>query len=277
MKVLQLTKAVNHGWKFVMLLTFLWLCITGCQDRDAAADTMPPPEGMVLIQGDGEDNDGFYMDATEVTTAAFSAFVEATDYKTEAEDFGWSGVFSKDSLGWLPVDGATWRFPLGPDSAAALPQHPVTQLSMRDVEAYAAWAGKRLPTEAEWIWAASQGGKYPEYPWGKEMVPDTDNYPGNWWQGPFPYEDGILDGFPGIAPVKSFPPAANGLYDISGNVWEWTSSKKPATGEYVIKGGSFLCSTSYCTGFNFQQRQYTPADSGLNHLGFRCVKDRLNR
>ena len=105
------------------------------------------------------------------------------------------------------------------------------------------------------------------------MVPDPDNYPGNWWQGPFPYEDGILDGFPGIAPVKSFPPAANGLYDISGNVWEWTSSQKPASGEYVIKGGSFLCSTSYCTGFNFQQRQYTPADSGLNHLGFRCVKD----
>jgi sulfatase modifying factor 1 len=227
---------------------------------------------MVLIRGNDGDIEDFYMDATEVTTAAFKTFVDATNYKTEAEDFGWSGVFSKDSLGWLPIDEATWRFPLGPDSAAAQPEHPVTQLSMRDVMAYTEWAGKQLPSEAEWIWAASQSGQFPEFPWGKEMLPDPKNYPGNWWQGPFPYDDGVLDGFPGIAPVKSFPPAANGLYDISGNVWEWTTSKKRATEEFVIKGGSFLCSTSYCTGFNFQQRQFTPADSGLNHLGFRCVK-----
>lgn len=270
----QLLKIGKTSWTFVFSFVLLCLCLSGCQAPNDDMIATSIPEGMVMIQGNGDEVGDFYMDATEVTTADFKAFVDATNYKTEAEDFGWSGVFSKDSLGWMPVDEATWRFPLGPDSVAALPEHPVTQLSMRDVKAYAEWAGKRLPTEAEWIWAASQGGRFPEFPWGKEMVPDSDNYPGNWWQGPFPYEDGVLDGFPGIAPVKSFPPAANGLYDISGNVWEWTSSKKSTTGEYVIKGGSFLCSTSYCTGFNFQQRQFTPADSGLNHLGFRCVKDR---
>jgi len=273
MKDFHLSDLGRNKWAFIIQIALVCLGLSGCQGPGEKMALAPAPMGMVTIDGNGDDLQDLYMDATEVTTAEFKAFVDATNYKTEAEDFGWSGVFSKDSLGWLPVDDATWRFPLGPDSAAARPEHPVTQLSMRDVQAYAEWAGKRLPTEAEWIWAASQGGLFPEFPWGKEMVPDPQSYPGNWWQGPFPYEDGVLDGFPGIAPVKSFPPAANGLYDISGNVWEWTTSKKNATGEYVIKGGSFLCSTSYCTGFNFQQRQFTPADSGLNHLGFRCVKD----
>jgi len=240
-----------------------------------AGEAGPPevlPEGMVWIEG-SEELPSFFMDATEVTTAQFRIFVTETAYKTEAEDFGWSGVFNYDSLGWLPVDGANWEYPLGPDSAAATPDLPVTQLSLRDVKAYANWAGKSLPTEEQWMWAASQSGQNREYPWGKEMVPNG-KYPGNWWQGPFPYEDGVLDGFPGIAPVKSFPAAANGLFDISGNVWEWTLSTDARTRQSVIKGGSFLCSTSYCTGFNLRQRQLTPADSGLNHLGFRCLRER---
>ena len=258
----------------------LWLCVlvgaaagamTACGGGGANRPPADIPEGMVWISGNGAERPGFLMDATELTTAAFGAFVEATGYVTEAEDFGWSGVFNTDSLGWIPVDGATWRYPLGPDSSAAAANHPVTQLSLRDATAYADWAGKRLPTEEEWIWAASQGGRYPNFPWGTEMVPGG-KYPGNWWQGPFPYEDQVLDGYPGIAPVKSFPPAANGLYDISGNVWEWTATTRPSTRESVIKGGSFLCSTSYCTGFDFRQRQFTPADSGLNHLGVRLVK-----
>lgn len=230
------------------------------------------PPGMVWIRGDGDAQPAFFMDATEVTTASFADFVAATDYVTEAEEFGWSGVFYPDSLAWLPVDSATWRYPKGPGATAAAPTGPVTQISLRDAQAYAAWAGKRLPTEAEWHWAASQSGKETKFPWGDEMTVDGE-FPGNWWQGPFPYQDEVLDGFPGIAPVGSFPPAPNGLYDISGNVWEWTTSQRSAGGEYVIRGGSFLCSTSYCTGFNLRQRQYTPADSGLNHLGFRCLKD----
>lgn len=260
-----------RGWILVLYLGAVAGAITACEGAVAELPPQDIPAGMVWIAGDGDQQAGFLMDANEVTTADFAKFVEATEYVTEAEDFGWSGVFNKDSLGWMPVTDATWRFPLGPDSAAAIPNHPVTQLSLRDVNAYAEWAEKRLPTEAEWVWAASQSGQNPNFPWGREMVPDG-KFLGNWWQGPFPYEDSVLDGFPGIAPVKSFPPAANGLYDVSGNVWEWTATKQ-ADGQSVIKGGSFLCSTSYCTGFDFKQRQLTPADSGLNHLGFRLLKD----
>ncbi len=242
--------------------------MTACE----AEGPQPPadiPEGMVWIEGTDQ-HPAFLMDATEVTTAAFAAFVEETGYVSEAEEFGWSGVFNTDSLAWLPIDSANWQYPLGPDSLAARPNHPVTQVSLRDAKAYAKWTGKSLPTEEEWMWAASQSGQFTDFPWGEEMVPNG-KYPGNWWQGPFPYEDNVLDGFPGIAPIKSYPPAENGLYDISGNVWEWTATTKAQTKESVIKGGSFLCSTSYCTGFNFRQNQYTPADSGLNHLGFRLI------
>lgn len=224
-------------------------------------------EGMVWIDNP---QGGYWMDQTEVTTAQFQQFIAATGYQTEADSFGWSGVFSTTDLDWLPVTGANWEYPLGPDNPAASPDEPVTQVSLRDALAYAEWAGKRLPTEAEWMFAAGQGDIQREYPWGEEIAPSGE-YLGNWWQGPFPYKDEVLDGFVGIAPVKSFPPTQNGLYDVSGNVWEWTASMRPETGERIIKGGSFLCSTSYCTGFNLQQRQYTAPDSGLNHLGFRCI------
>jgi len=247
--------------------------VAGAMSGCGAGEEAPPedaPSGMVWISGT-DNTPGFFMDETELTVADFTAFVDSTDYVTEAEDFGWSGVFNYDSLGWLPIDGATWQYPLGPDSSAAQPNHPVTQLSLRDVNAYAKWAGKRLPTEAEWLHAASQSGRFKDFPWGEDMIPSGQPFPGNWWQGPFPFEDAVLDGFPGVAPVKSFPPAPNGLYDISGNVWEWTTSRAP-DGQYIIKGGSFLCSTSYCTGFNLNTDQYTPADSGLNHLGARFVK-----
>ena len=235
----------------------------------APAPPPPAPEGMVFISGTG-DQPAFYMDATEVTVAEFTEFVAATGYVTEAEDFGWSGVFMQDSLGWVPVDSTDWRYPRGPAAAAARPDEPVTQVSYRDATAYADWAGKRLPTREEWVYAAAQGEPGRPFPWGRELRPDGQ-FLGNWWQGPFPYEDLVMDKFPGVAPVRSFPPAPNGLYDVSGNVWEWTSTRDPRTGQYVIKGGSFLCSTSYCTGFDLRQEQLTPADSGLNHLGFRCL------
>lgn len=246
--------------------------MVGCKGNGEPVSTSPPqpaPPGMVHVAGTGT-QPGFFMDATEVTTAAFAAFVDSTGYVTEAEEFGWSGVFNADGLAWLPVTGANFRYPLGPDSAAAAPDHPVTQVSLRDARAYLTHVGKRLPTEVEWTFAASQSGRNVAHPWGEEMLPGG-TYLGNWWQGPFPYEDAVADGFPGIAPVRSFPPAANGLYDVAGNVWEWTATQD-ASGQSVIKGGSFLCSTSYCTGFDLRQRQLTPADSGLNHLGFRGVR-----
>ena len=256
---------------------FLFAAAAGAWSGCTAGEEPPrnTPPGMVWIAAVG-DQPGFFMDATEVTVAAFAAFVDSTGYVTEAEDFGWSGVFNADSLGWLPVDGAYWRYPQGPDSAAARPDHPVTQLSLRDVRAYADFAGKRIPTAAEWTFAATQSGQPQDYPWGTEMLPPGP-FPGNWWQGPFPYQDAVADGFPGVAPVRSFPPAPNGLYDVAGNVWEWTSTVNPTDGQYLIKGGSFLCSTSYCTGFNLRTNQWTPADSGLNHLGMRLVREGKNK
>ena len=252
------------------VLSLLVLFVCNCQDT-AQPGTLPrssaPDSSMVWIpEGEG----GFWMDATEVTTQDFRRFVEATDYRTEADSFGWSGVFNLEEQAWMPVTGANWEFPRGPQHAPAQPDEPVTQVSYRDARSYADWAGKRLPTEAEWTLAATQSGRTRDYPWGEDMLPEGKCL-GNWWQGPFPYQNLGVDGYPGIAPVKSFPAASNGLFDISGNVWEWTATQRTATGEYVIKGGSFLCATNYCTGFNLQQKQYTAADSGLNHLGFRCV------
>ncbi len=251
-------------YRILLFLGALAGATLGC----GAPESAPAPGGMVWIPE--TTGGGFWMDATEVTTAEFSAFIDATGYTTEADSFGWSGVFSTVEQAWLPVTGANWRYPQGPAGAAAAPDQPVTQVSLRDAQAYARWAGKRLPTEAEWMQAATQSGRYQNYPWGEDMLPDG-TYRGNWWQGPFPYTDEVRDGFPGVAAVKQFPPADNGLYDMAGNVWEWTATERAATGENVIKGGSFLCSTSYCTGFNLQQKQYTAKDSGLNHLGFRCI------
>ena len=256
--------------RLTLLLSLVVFSLTRCEVEHTVEEpsaTAAPDSSMVWIPGEVG---GFWIDATEVTTADFRRFVEATDYQTEADSFGWSGVFNLEEQTWVPVNGANWEYPQGPDQPAARPDDPVTQVSLRDARTFAAWAGKRLPTAAEWTRAATQNGRNREFPWGEEMLPDGE-YLGNWWQGPFPYENLGADGYPGIAPVKSFPPAENGLYDISGNVWEWTVSQRPATGEFVIKGGSFLCATNYCTGFNLQQQQFTAADSGLNHLGFRCV------
>ena len=253
-----------------LLLALLPFWMFSCGEAgspEAPTRRVAPDSSMVWVpQGDA----GFWMDATEVTTADFRRFVEATNYRTEADSFGWSGVFDLEEQAWMPVNGANWEFPRGPNQEPAQSDDPVTQVSLRDARSYAAWAGKRLPTEAEWTLAATQNGTHRDFPWGEEMLPEGE-YLGNWWQGPFPYSNLSADGFDGIAPVKSFPPASNGLFDISGNVWEWTTTIRPATGEYVIKGGSFLCATNYCTGFNLQQKQFTAADSGLNHLGFRCV------
>ncbi|MEZ4994435.1 MAG: SUMF1/EgtB/PvdO family nonheme iron enzyme [Saprospiraceae bacterium] len=248
-------------------------------------DSTEPVEGMVWIagghlerEGRAADLAGFYIDSTEVTVAMFREFIEATGFKTEAEAFGWSGVFNTKTQTWDPVNDATWEYPQGPDKAKAKANEPVTQVSWNDATAYAKWAGKRLPTETEWIWAASQRGTQPYLNWGDELIPDG-KYMGNWWQGIFPYKDTGDDGFLGIAPVKSFPPDPNGLYDVGGNVWEWTNDLRypqdqaNPNPEMVIKGGSFLCAENYCAGYELDSHQFTPKDSGLNHLGFRCVKN----
>lgn len=229
----------------------------------------------------------FWMDITEVTVEDFGRFVQATAYKTESEKLGWSGVFDLDKGEWTRSDGASWRHPEGPSTSASL-REPVVHVSHADALAYAKWADKRLPTEAEWEFAARGGLKEQRYPWGNELRPGGKPV-ANWWQGHFPEENTGEDGFPRRAPVASFEPNGYGLHDMAGNVWEWcadwfdedyyrgsprTNPKGAALGEErVIRGGAWLCSINYCQGYRAAARGKTPPDSGLNNTGFRCARD----
>jgi sulfatase modifying factor 1 len=229
----------------------------------------------------------FWADAHEVTVAQFTEFVKATGYETESERAGWSGVFNMRTGRWEKTDGADWRHPEGPSSSAPV-YEPVTQITWNDANAYAKWADKRLPTEAEFEYAARGGLAGKEYAWGDELNPQG-HYLANWWQGVFPSRDLGEDGFTGRAPVGSFPPNGYGLYDLTGNVWEWCEDwfaegyysasprlnpRGPRAGEdRVIRGGSWLCSDNYCAGYRVAARNHTAPDTGLNNLGFRCVRD----
>lgn len=229
----------------------------------------------------------FLMDETEVTVAEFARFVEETNYQTEAERFGWSGVFDFKTGEWQKVDGANWRHPEGKGSTAN-PNEPVCQVSWNDAVEYAKWANKRLPTEAEFEFAARGGLIGKKYAWGNDLRPNGKPV-ANWWQGRFPDKNTVEDGFLSRAPVKSFAPNGYGLYDITGNVWEWTADwfdesyykkspknnpKGPDLGiEKSIRGGSFLCAENHCSNYRVAGRSHAAPDSGLNNLGFRCVKD----
>jgi formylglycine-generating enzyme required for sulfatase activity len=230
----------------------------------------------------------FWMDEHEVTVAQFAEFVKATRFKTESEKAGWSGVFDVRAGEWKVVYGADWQHPEGPSSSAS-PREPVTQVSWNDAAAYAKWAHKRLPTEAEFEYAARGGLEGETYSWGNELRPGG-KYLANWWQGVFPARNDGEDEFIGRAAVGSFPTNGYGLYDITGNVWEWCADRfdekyylksprdnprGPATGEHrVIRGGSWLCSDNYCTGYRVAARNHTAPDTGLNNLGFRCARDK---
>jgi formylglycine-generating enzyme required for sulfatase activity len=229
----------------------------------------------------------FWIDVTEVTASAFERFVQATNYRTEAERIGWAGVFSIEQAGWITCKGASWRNP-NCDGKPPRPDEPVTHVSWNDAQAYARWAGKRLPTEAEWEYAARGGLEQSRYVWGSQLRVGGKPV-ANWWQGTFPVVNTAEDGYPGLAPVKRFPPNGFGLYDMTGNVWEWTADwyapdyfnnspydnpTGPARGkERVIRGGSWLCSENFCSNYRSAARLSTPPDSSLNHLGFRCVRD----
>jgi len=270
--------------------------------------------------------DGFFMDKTDVTNAQFAAFVKATGYvtiaerKPRAEDFpgappenlvAGSVVFSPPDhpvdlknyfQWWNYVPGANWRHPLGPTSdIKGKDDYPVVQIAYPDAEAYAKWAGKRLPTEAEWEFAARGGLAGQPFVWGRSFRPDG-KWMANTHQGHFPNQDTGDDGYVGIAPVAKYPPNGYGLYDMAGNVWQWTSDwyrpnyyqQLAATGlvvrnpqgpdssfdpaepnqpKKVHRGGSFLCTDQYCSRYIVGTRGKGEVSTGTNHLGFRCVKD----
>lgn len=285
---------------------------TGIRRTEAPAVAIDIPGGTAMvgtrdpqIPDDGESPvrsvslRPFRIGATTVTNAEFRAFVDATGYVTEAERFGWSFVFWKqvpDSVGptqavaevnwWRRVDGACWFAPNGPGTEnACLPDHPVVHASWNDANSYADWAGGRLPTEAEWEHAARAGQGDVRFPWGDAEPNDTDFTPCNIWQGSFPRVNTATDGFLTTAPARSFEPNPWGLYNMAGNVWEWTSESyrvrslkrsvkqrlSHMKGYKLSKGGSFLCHRSYCYRYRIAARSGTSPDSSTTHHGFRVV------
>lgn len=245
---------------------------------------------------------GFRMSETAITNAQFAQFVDETGYITEAEQFGWSFVFWSQvpqELGptegvldvewWRRVDGATWRDAHGPgtDIATARPDHPVVHVSWADAKAYARWVGGRLPSETEWEHAARAGQGDVRFPWGDLEPDDTGTLPCNIWQGQFPRHNTGADGYETTAPARSFEPNGYGLYNMVGNVWEWTSEpfrtrsqRKDAKhlqaqmkGYKLMKGGSYLCHKSYCYRYRIAARTGNSPDSATTHMGFRVVWD----
>lgn len=249
--------------------------------------------------------DPFYIDRFPVTNEMFDEFVRATGYQTEAQRFGWSFVFqghlapeqrvraASDSVWgaewWYKIHGADWQHPEGPDSGLdGRENYPVVHVSWNDADAFAAWAGKRLPTEAEWEYAARAGLEQKLYPWGDELTPGGKHLC-NIWQGEFPGHDTAEDGYAGLAPVDAFPPNAFDLYTITGNAWEWcsdwfhpsfhvlatrTNPAGPPQGQSkVIKGGSYLCHRSYCNRYRVAARSSNTPDSSTTNMSFRCVRD----
>lgn len=229
----------------------------------------------------------FLMDAHEVTVADFRKFMLATHYKTEAEAFGDAGLLKEDTKQWILAKGASWEYPYGIDKPKAADNFPVTQVSWNDAKAYAKWAGKRLPYEIEWEHAARNGtNSRLIYPFGNEIIANG-TYLANTWNGTFPEFDKTLDGFHYAAPVGSFARSPLGLYDLSGNVWEWCEdwrtdyqeiidnkvNTQAGKKEKVQRGGSFLCEPSWCHGYRVSGRSFTSPETSLMHVGFRCVKD----
>jgi sulfatase modifying factor 1 len=281
------------------------------------AQMIPLPGGTFLMGTDNPDGfpkDGegpirpielspFLIDPHPVTNTRFRAFVEATGYRTDAERYGWSFVFwahipksrfhqlVTDTVAaapwWCQVPGSSWHSPEGPGSSISTrADHPVVHVSWNDTNAFCQWSGQRLPTEAEWEYAARGGLEQKLYPWGDKLRPGGEHRC-NIWQGEFPREDTGDDGFRGTCPVEAFPPNGFGLYSVTGNAWEWcadwfspefhrtgphTNPTGPPDGqEKVMKGGSFLCHKSYCNRYRVAARTSNSPDSSTSNIGFRCA------
>ena len=296
-----------------------------CVDAMKFETTREDVEGMVLLsggeflmgsdEGEGYPGDGegpvrsvlvnpFYMDVCAVTNRQFSRFVRETGYRTEAERFGGSFVFAHfvseetaerveqvvaQTPWWWLVERADWAHPDGPDSiTSGRENHPVVHVSWNDALNYSQWAGKRLPTEAEWEYAARGGLIKKRYAWGDELRPDGKHMC-NIWQGKFPEVNHASDGYSGTAPVDAFEPNGYGLFNVCGNVWEWCADwfhptfhmqrhqvnpRGPNQGvTKVTRGGSYLCHKSYCNRYRVAARSSNTPESSTGNIGFRCAKD----
>ena len=227
----------------------------------------------------------FLLDKDLVTVTKFEEFVKATHYVTEAEKFGNAAVFDGEKQSWDLVDGADYHYPAGKSKPKAEPNHPVTQVSWNDATAYAAWKGKRLPTQWEWEHAAKNGeNSRKQYSWGTDLVVDG-KYKANTWQGSFPFHNTVEDGYALTSPVGVFGANKLGLTDMGGNVWQWCQDSIEPTGgdaeldpatRRVMRGGSFLCDPQVCHGFQVTGRSSSTPESSLMHTGFRCAKDYSN-
>jgi len=255
-----------------------------------------PPRGRDDLAPQGVEVREFFLDATAVTNEQFRAFRKDTRYRTEAEGFGWSFVLElyatemaraqsnssvRDAPHWIAVQGANWRQPLGPGSGIKTRlQHPAVHISFNDAKAFCKWAGKRLPTETEWEFAARQPhvaltSTRKPYPWGDEVPRNDTSWRLNLWQGYFPHSDAALDGYGGLAPADAFSPSEVGLYGMLGNTWEWTSTYlSRSSGQRVLRGGSYLDSADGA--FNHKvtvsTRMGNTDDSSADNMGFRCAR-----
>jgi formylglycine-generating enzyme required for sulfatase activity len=234
----------------------------------------------------------FLIGVSTVTNAEFACFIEATGYVTEAETFGWSYVFHKHLKGkakksargsagtapwWVGVEGASWQRPEGPGSDwKKREEHPVVHVSWNDAQAFCRWAGYRLPTDAEWEYAARGGLERKIFPWGDELVPrgkqGRPQHRMNVWQGKFPALDKGDDGYTNTAPAKTYAPNGFGLYQMTGNVWQWCQDWfDDSESTRAIRGGSFLCHASYCNRYRCAARTANTPDSTTSHCGFRVA------
>ena len=283
------------GGRFVSLPGGSFLM--GSEDPGSYAEDGEGPVREVVVSP-------FDLDAHTVSNDGFTRFVDATGYRTDAETVGSAFVFAGflpddfpptravvEAPWWREVEGADWRHPEGPHSDLdGRSDHPVVQVSWHDAEAYCAWAGARLPTEAQWEYAARGGLVQQRFPWGSSLTPGGEHRM-NVFQGTFPTINTTKDGYAGTAPVSAYPPNAFGLHNMTGNVWEWTADRwstswhttetqplvdpqGPGAGDRrALRGGSYLCHVSYCWRYRTSARMGTTPDSPSGNVGFRCARD----